>query len=487
MLAASATSEKYRCPGEEYDITHSVHLARLAAGYAKCWNCQHAPDAPTANASSEFQRPFVPDPRDHSLFTKEGIRGRYLNELTRGTAAKIAGAMASGLWEVFAQLDREPPESRIPRMPALPLSEQADRLALDVVEVDAQHFDTRPLSPSSPSGQPKTTFPMNSDSLRSIEGVCLLALGRPGPIVVLGHDERPSSPDIVTGVGQTLRRMGCQVIDIGLVTRPCLAYAIDHLGAAGGAHVTGAGCDPGWAGLDLFTRGNIPCSTPGELDCVAARYLQGYSRPSRRPGFQRTFQAVVPYEASLLKHFHALRPLKIALACPSRTVREFFARIFRKLACRLFFIETPTRQRNLLNPSDPDIERTSRQVCETRADLGVLIEDDGEQCTFFDERGGLVAPQLMGQLLAIVQGRSLAPEKLSMSSASQDVLGSLPTRESMTLAMHHHQSSFAADGAGRYWFAEAYPTCDALLTLVYVLQALSRSDTPFSEVMRLPG
>jgi phosphomannomutase len=195
--------------------------------------------------------------------------------------------------------------------------------------------------------------------------------------------------------------MGCQVVDIGLATRPCLLFALDHLGAAGAVHVTGAGCDPGWTGLDFVMHRNLPCSSPGALDRIAACYRDGYSRPSRRPGSQRTFQASVPYEASLWKHFHALRPLKIALACPSRNVRELFVRVYRKLACRLLLVETPTRQRSTLDPADRDLKRTSQHIREERADLGMLVDDDGERCAFFDEEGRLVPPQVIAQLLAM--------------------------------------------------------------------------------------
>src|SRR5580765_230491 len=97
-MVTSSSTEVYRCPGEEYDITRPVHLARLAVSYSKCRNCPHAPgavvtlDGPTGE--QEFQTPL-----DGSLFTSEGIRGRYLNDLTRATAAQIAGAMASCLWD----------------------------------------------------------------------------------------------------------------------------------------------------------------------------------------------------------------------------------------------------------------------------------------------------------------------------------------------------------------------------------------------------
>ena len=149
-----------------------------------------------------------------------------------------------------------------------------------------------------------------SDDVLTTEGIRILKPERPGPSVVVAHDERPSSPDIVTGVGQALRRMGCQVVDIGLATRPCLMFAIDHLKAAGGIQVTGAGCEPGMTGLDFVGQGGLPCSAPEELDRIAERFRQRYSRPSRRPGSQRTFQASIPYAAGLWKHFHAAETSK---------------------------------------------------------------------------------------------------------------------------------------------------------------------------------
>ena len=453
-MVPASTAEVYRCPGEHYDITRPVHLARLAMSYAKCRHCPFAPGAPALRDSSEAGiEPATL--RGISLFTAEGVRGLYLNALTRATAANIAGAMASCLWD-------------------------------DVVVDRLRATGTFCLQPEAEDASPSESESLDSvpDSSLAAEGFRLLAPGRPGPTVVLGHDERPSAPDIVTGVGQSLRRMGCQVVDIGMATRPCLMFAIDHLHAAGAVHVTGAGCDPGWTGLDFLTRGGIPCSTPGDLERIARRFREGFSRPSRRPGTQRTFQAAVPYEAGLWKHFHALRPLKIAVACPGRTVRDLFTRVFRKLACRLLVIETPTRGRVSLDPTDPDLERVSRRIHEIRPHLGALADEDGERCSFFDEQGRFVPPSLMARVLAAdfndAPGRP-NPESASNAARGGSALGT--SREAITSAMLTGQLPFAADGTGRYWFREAYPACDALLTLVHLLQVLSRSDRPFSEVV----
>jgi phosphomannomutase len=454
MLAASAIIEKYRCPGEAYRITESVHLSRLAAFYSKCRNCPHAPraDGVVANVDDETGAAIVRLPQS-SLFTIEGVRGKYLNELTRSNSAEIAGAMASCLWDLALVVPVGVPPSGGHSVEAF----------------------ERP-----PEGGTSTD-----------EGIRILAPARPGPCVVLAHDERPSSPDVVTGVGQALRRMGCLVVDVGLATRPALLFAINHLQAAGGVHVTGAGCDPGWIGLDLLGRDGIPCSSPGQLDLIAARYHGGYSRPSRRAGSQRAFQALVPYQAGLWKHFHALRPLKIAWACPSRAVQDVFQHIFRKLACRLIPVETPTRSRSPGDTADPDVARTSLAVRTARADLGLLIEEDGEQCTFFDDRGMIVAPWKLACLLAeyTAADRPAHAAVVLPAAWKERPIGtratfvSQPNREHMTLALRREQLAFGADGQGRYWFADPYPACDALLTLVHLLQVLSRSDTPFSEVV----
>ncbi|HEY2250363.1 MAG TPA: hypothetical protein VGH74_04850, partial [Planctomycetaceae bacterium] len=395
MFVASAKAEIFRCPGEEYDISRSVHLARVAAFYSKCLHCPHAPvgDGSATPGDSNCDIAVLPPGKSQqgppqsahtSLFTTEGVRGRYLNELNRSLAAEIAGAMASRRWE----------ES--------------------VGSVPAGSCEAGPASEIS-----------GSDEFLTTEGIRILKPGRPGPCIVVAHDERPSSPDIVTGVGQALRRMGCQVVDIGLATRPCWMFAVNHLQAAGGILVTGAGRDPGMTGLDFVGQGGLPCSARGELDRIAERFCQGYSRPSRRPGSQRTLQASIPYETGLWKHFHALRPLKIALACSNHAVRDVFNRIFRKLACRLLPVNTPLRLRKTGDPADPDLVRISRFIGQVQADLGVLIEDDGEQCTFLDEQGRIVAPPRMAENLGDVARRDLDSESVIVSDAS---------RESMTWA-----------------------------------------------------
>lgn len=427
MLVASPAAASYRCPGEFYDITRAVHLARLAAGYERCATCTHRIEPAEAEASrprAEGDRAPSPAFR-RSLFTAEGVRGVYQNELTRQRAGEIAGAFASCLWDDQAAHDAAAP-----------------RISSATAAGEGLERDT-------PGTQGEG------------EGLCLLPAGEPGPLVILAGDDRPASPDLAMGVGLGLRRMGCRVIDIGPVTRPCFWFAVDHLQAAGGIQVTGAGCDPAWTGLDFVRPGALPCVRGDALDRIRSRFEQRYERPSRHVGAQRLHSVTAAYEATLGQHVHGLRPFELVLACPHRILRDVLERLLARSACRPTWVDVPTRARALANPHDPDLLRVAERVRDRKAHLGILIDDDAQGCRFFDDNGRAAEPAGVLRLLA-------TPLRTSGPSPS--------TVESV-------DEHWRLDEAGRFWLGGVPPSCDAVLTLLQVLQSLSRQDTPLSELL----
>lgn len=417
---SAVVDNEFQCPGEAHTISRSLHIARLAACYPACRECPHRHDVGgSTRGVVEVLQATERRVERASLFTDEGVRGIYLNELTRGVAAEMASAFASLLWECGGT-----------------------------------------------GGQAARGTPSKRNVTRRV-----------GPTVVVGHDERPASPELVTGVASALRRMGCCVIDVGLVTRPMLWFAIDHLRADGGLHVTGAGCDPAWSGLDFVGAAALPISRGNGLQEIEVRFRSGVSRLSRHPGSQRMFLASVPYVAGLWKHFHALRPLRISLGCSSLPLRKVLDSIFEKLACRRVPVEIPVRARDVSDLHDADCRRIEQSVRRNRSDLGLLIDDDGQRCAWFDELGNLIPPRRVTALLGEIELEQ-HPENILVDEAAA---GS--TRGSISLAMRSQSALCGGGDSGRVWFADAYPICDAMLTLAKVLQALSRSDTPFSEAI----
>jgi phosphomannomutase len=450
MLPLPTVEPQYVCPGETHAISRAVHLSRLAAFYPKCRECSHR------HETGQLPQPqFEPDESapqrefERSLFTLEGVRGVYLNELTRHKAGELSAAFASLLWE------------------SLPLAGRSDL--------------------------------RDANSKRPIR--------RNGPVVVVGFDERPSSPDIVTGVAAALRRMSCQVVDIGQSSAPCLRFAVAHLQAAGGLFVTGYGGDPSWTGLDFVGKQGRPISAAKRraadtddrqqrprisLDEIHQREVDGVARPLRQGGTQRVFPASVPYLAGLWKHFHALRPLRVAIGCPVRFVRETLTELFAKLPVTLFWIDLPQRRRDLQNADDPDVQRIQNGVVSQAADLGLVIDDDGANVAVLDEFGALVAPDDLLLLLADHLADEQPGAALVIESSVRDRLQPRISQRNRRCWLggwtssdlwHALQSESAICGggaAGRVWFRDSIPMTDGILTFAKLLQTLSRDDSPLS-------
>lgn len=443
------TAEVYfQCPGEDYPISKAIHLSRLAAFYPKCRTCPH--NTETGNLSPQTVKRLQQTQKQRvapeNLFTAEGVRGVYLNEINRIQAAHIAGAFSNLLWE------------------QLPL---------------------KGVAPQEPIASPKNTVPHSLEYPGPEKSR--------GPCVVIGFDERPSSPDIITGVASALRRNGCRVIDLGLTVPAVLSYAANHLQAQGAIMVTGSQCGPSYTGLEFLLEQSQPVSTGHGLEKIQEITTRGFGRASRQPGSQRTFHPMEPYRTQFHKHFHALRPLKIAVACSLRLVRETLNELFEKLPCQLTWVEIPHQKRNLLSTQDSDVLKLQECLESSEYDLGMLIDDDSRRCAFFDETGVLLPQHLISKFLMNALAADHTGKAFILEAECLAQLPDLPTGWNVhphtgTLAdgyfqMQTKQAVYAGGQSGYHWFRETVPTCDAILTLAHVLAALSFSDAPFSEVL----
>ncbi|MCA9026779.1 MAG: hypothetical protein KDA86_16350 [Planctomycetaceae bacterium] len=394
----SAPTRTYLCPGEKHPIPRSVHLARLAAFYPNCRLCEHRADTGHLPRSMIGRLEQTAQRGEQvSPFQRDGIRGAYLNQLTRKLAGRIAAAFAEHLWSI------------------------------------------RPLQ-----GRPQAT--------EDNDDVPVTTRRLTGPTVVIGQDARPSSPDLSVGISESLRRMGCDVVDVGRVSRPCFAFAVDHLQAQGGLFITGSGSAESWTGIDVVGPGGIPWSIPGTLSDIERRYHREISRPTRQGGAQRYFDATVPYRASLLKHYQTVRPQKLACFCEDATIVETLKSLLEPHPAEVHWLDDAK-----LSPGGRLLALKTISV-----DLGVLLNEEGTAIRLFDRDGRPVSEQLLlGRVLkaAVSSKDPFVPEQHDQES------------ESIALRMQDQTSTIGVQSGGRLWFRDAFPRCDALITIGHLLQS----------------
>lgn len=208
-----ANESPFVCPGSTQAVSRAVHLARLNAAWPNCDQCEWRTDSEGLAEKTLEATERIRDHRGAGLHRTEfGIRGPYINELDRRTAADLARIFASCVNELAMAADQE-------FAPAVPFQ-------------TPQQY--RPTTTASSGG----TIPAKLMDFHS---------------VVVGYDGRSSSPDIFVGVTAAIREMGLSVIDVGRCTAASIQEAARSLqGCAGIMFVTGAGKPPSWTGLDVM-------------------------------------------------------------------------------------------------------------------------------------------------------------------------------------------------------------------------------------------
>lgn len=414
----------YRCPGEPDHISEGVHLSRLSNFYHKCRLCEHRTEitrlAPSLQKQWE-QLLLAPDPP--RLFQANGIRGLYLNQLTRHEASQVAAAFASTLREV------------------------------------AEIWRSRQPSP-----------PLPGRWLR----------------IVFGHDSRPSSPDLAIAAATTLRQHGCELIDCSWSVRPQLDDALRSSGADGVFFITGHGSPVGWNGFDLVGPDGVVWSQGGMLDIVEQRFQQSCPRPEREAAPHTQQLAISETLSQLRTELHGLRPLRVAIETSEPILEQVLRATQPDWPGQLVLggssvagvAEHGRPVAGLLPTPAPDVTfhlgEDARQ-CQMRDEslqpvtdqrilfgLGELLLDEHPHVdvvlsdSLFDRCGWTVERCGPGYLVFHRGGR---------------------TEEQLVRTMHAMNSSLGLDDAGRYWIRrEGHLRCDGLLTIAMILRSLSRSD-----------
>ena len=309
-----------------------------------------------------------------------------------------------------------------------------------------------------------------------------------GPVALAG-DGRALAPELAAAAADGLRRSGCKVVDLGASTAASLAWALEHLEAAGGFFVGNAGGDANTVGLKLWGAAGRPISAGCELQAIRDLCEQEAERPKRAYGGLSRVQIDPLYLAGLQPYYHALRPLRFVLDTGCRPLVDYFRRLATAVACQMLLCREAGQ-----GPAAGALHLGPRVVAE-QAHFGVSIDGDGEACRFVDERGAgvtgeqtllSIARHLLDRLpgAAIVVERGAAPaivERLTEIGAK--VVRSEPSRAAMDAAMRESGAIFGGGPSGRFWHGRGRPMADGLKTLSLVLTMLSLSDRPLSAVL----
>jgi phosphomannomutase len=230
------------------------------------------------------------------------------------------------------------------------------------------------------------------DGARALGAAFVTAFDLAGSEFVLGRDMRVFGRELSLAFAEGARRLGADVVDVGLVSTDELWYASGVLGIAG-VQFTASHNPAGYNGIKFC----LPHAAPITPDLMAAIVrLSGEPLPSANaPGSLRELDVLPGYARHLhqLVDLTGLRPLKVVVdagnGMAGHTTPAVLAPLVEVVGLYLDLDGTfPNHPANPLEPAN--LVDAQAAVLAHAADLGFVFDGDADRCFIIDERGDVV-------------------------------------------------------------------------------------------------
>lgn len=313
--------------------------------------------------------------------------------------------------------------------------------------------------------------------------------------VALGRDCRLSSPEFAAALTRGLLSTGCDVLALGTIPTPLLYFCVYTQDQEAGVMITGSHNPPEYNGFKLMLGHE---TLFGQDIQDIRRLIEDQDFISEAGGESRDYDIVPEYHRYVVENIHLDRPLKVVVDAGNGTGGEVAVPIFSDLGCDvvpLYCEMDGNFPHHHPDPTLPEaLEDLIRTVKQTRADLGIAYDGDGDRIGVIDDQGEII----WGDKLLILLARDLLPRhpgatiisEVKASKHLYDEIEKLGGRPIMWKTGHslikkkiqEEGALLAGEMSGHIFFADRFfGFDDAIYSSARVLEILSRSPRKLSE------
>ncbi|AKK05110.1 phosphomannomutase [Corynebacterium mustelae] len=318
--------------------------------------------------------------------------------------------------------------------------------------------------------------------------------------VAIGHDMRPSSPELAQAFADGVRAQGLDVVMLGLTSTDQL-YFVSGVRDIPGAMFTASHNPAEYNGIKMCRSGARPVGQETGLAAIIDMLIAGVPLFDGKPGGQTTEDSLAAYGEFLrsLVPLSSIRPLKVAVDAANGMAGHTVPEVFRGLPLEiipLYFELDGTFPNHEANPLDPkNLVDLQKFTVEVGADIGLAFDGDADRCFVVDETGSPVSPSA---ICGIIAQRYLAQQpgatiihNLITSKAVPEIIRETGGQAVRTRVGHsfikakmaEHNALFGGEHSAHYYFQDFFNADSGILAAMHVLAALGQSDQPLSELM----
>jgi phosphomannomutase len=338
---------------------------------------------------------------------------------------------------------------------------------------------------------------LNEDVARRIGSAFARWAGEPR--ISVGRDARLSSPGLAAALAEGATREGVDVIDLGLASTDLLYFASGSLNVPA-TMVTASHNPPNYNGLKFCLSGARPVGQDtGLADIRALAESDVPGAPGRGTVEERSLlDAYVDHVLSFVD-VSAIAPLTVVADTANGMGGLVVPAVFERLPVRLIQLYPEidgTFPNHPADPIQPENQRDlKRAVLEHDADVGLAFDGDADRVFLVDEKaegvsGSDVTALVAEAMLARYPGSKIV-YNLICSWAVPEIVrenGGEPIRSRVghsfiKQVMAETGAVFGGEHSGHYYFRDNYRADSGLIAATIVLEQLSTSGRPLSELL----
>lgn len=313
--------------------------------------------------------------------------------------------------------------------------------------------------------------------------------------LAVGRDIRQSSEPLLKKMMSVFLEYGATVDDLGLISVNDIYFAVGYYKYDGGIMATASHNPPQYGGFKMVAL-NQPLKDGIEFIRGTELYAELVKlnfpiSAKKTPGRLQKKDITADHLKHILSFIDPakIKPFKIVVDTGNGMMGLTIPKLFAKLPCQLIplFLELdgqfPSRPPNPLTPGA--WIKASQKVLETKADLGIMFDVDGDRIFLLDEKGNFIR----GDMTLLLMAKAMLAKhpgagivyNLICSHAVRDLVAKWGGRSIRSevgygnLARHIKQENGLMSGevSGHYAFRDNYFADSAFIALVLVLQTIS--------------
>jgi phosphomannomutase/phosphoglucomutase len=231
--------------------------------------------------------------------------------------------------------------------------------------------------------------------------------GKERPRVVVGRDNRPSSPELAQALVRGIRAAGVDVLDIGTAPTPMVYWTETTRQLDGAAQVTGSHNPAEWNGIKMTVAGRAIYGST--IQSLRRRIEEG--RLAAGKGGYAAEDVSDAYVKDVAGRFRLARPIKVAVDCGNGSGALIAERLFAALGADvvpLFCQSDGTFPNHHPDPTvDENLVDLIATVQSEGCELGVAFDGDADRLGAVDEHGEIIR----GDLILLLFGLDLLKRK----------------------------------------------------------------------------